>query len=294
MKNKLTIFGMCLLTSTLSFAQVSMEINDGLLVETTGSLSIELSGDLIENNGGYLNGVVTSGDRGSGAISSFAGLTLTNGVDEITRTTGTALSASSPKTSLRSYEVVSSSAITPDVTSTLLRSGTNDEDNSIGEPYIFTKIGTSTWKGYTDNGSTSTLITGSDVAIPSGTSNIAISEGSGVGATILLEGPHTTGVAMSDALGTLPSASPYAEAPRTTTPPAAAVDWALVELRSGTAANTSLGYRSAFVDNLGRLISDDGTVGIGFPAVPSSYRLVIKHRIHLSVMSSSNISYSWK
>lgn len=284
----------CFFTLAISnFAQVDIEINDGLEVETTGSLFIEVSGDVIENGTGYLNGTVTSGDRGSGAISSFAGLTLSAGVDQITRTTGSALSSSSPKTTLRNYEIVSTSAITADVASVYIPSGTNSEANGIDEPYIFTRIGASTWTGYSDNGSTSSLITGADVSIPVGTSNIALSEGIGVGATILLEGPHTTGVAMSNGL-TLPTASPYtSEAPRTGVVPTNAVDWVLVELRTDTPANTSVGYRSAFVDINGQLLSDDGSIGIGFPAIPGNYRLVIKHRNHLSVMSNLINNFNW-
>lgn len=284
----------CFFTITFShFAQVDIEINDGLTVETSGSLVIEVSGDVIENGTGYLKGTVTSGDRGSGSISSFAGLTLTSGVDQITRTTGSALSSTSPKTTLRNYEVESTSAITADVASSYIPTGTNSEANGINEPYIFTKIGASTWKGYSDNGSTSSLITGADVDIPVGTTNIALSEGIGVGATILLEGPQTTGVAMSNGL-TIPTASPYtSEAARTGIVPANAVDWVLVELRTDTPANTSVGYRSAFVDINGQLLSDDGSVGIGFPSIPGNYRIVIKHRNHLSVMSNLINNFNW-
>lgn len=285
---------LCFFSITISiFSQVNIEINDGLTVETSGSLFIEVSGDVIENGTGYLKGTVTSGDRGSGSISSFAGLTLSAGVDKITRTTGSALTSSSPNTTLRNYEVESTSAITADVASSFIPTGTNSEANGIGEPYIFTKIGASTWKGYSDNGSTSSLITAADVNIPIGTSNIAISEGIGVGATILLEGPHTTGVAMSNSLP-LPTSSPYTgEAPRVGTVPTNAVDWVLVELRTDTPANTSVGYRSAFVDINGQLISDDGSAGIGFPAVPGNYRIVIKHRNHLSVMSNLINNFNW-
>jgi hypothetical protein len=39
---------------SFSFAQVSLNIGEGLTVETTGGLYVELSGDLEENSTGYL------------------------------------------------------------------------------------------------------------------------------------------------------------------------------------------------------------------------------------------------
>ena len=59
-----------------TFAQVDLEINDNMLVETTGGLVVEVSGDVIENGTGYLSGTVTSGDRAS--VTQFAGLTLSS------------------------------------------------------------------------------------------------------------------------------------------------------------------------------------------------------------------------
>jgi hypothetical protein len=94
--------------------------------------------------------------------------------------------------------------------------------------------------------------------------------------------------------GDIPAASPYAEAPRTASSiPVNAVDWVLLELRTGTAASTSVGFRSAFVDANGNIIGDDGLAGIGMSADPGSYRLVVKHRNHLGIMSNSTISAGW-
>ena len=281
---------------SLSFlnAQVDIEISNGMTVETGGSLSIEVSGDVIENGTGYLKGVVTSGART--AETSFAGLTLADPfTGTITRTTGTAFSASNPTTSLRSYELINSgTALNTDVESKYIPDGSNSERNAIDDPYLFTEIST-VWKGYSDNGSTSSLIKAAGVDIPTGTTNLAISEGIGVGATIYLEGPYQgTPTPLADNLGTLPSASPYTEAPRTASAiPSQAVDWVLLELRTGTDASTSVGYRSAFVDVNGNIIRDDGTLGIGFPAIPGNYRLVVKHRNHLSVMSNLINGFDW-
>jgi hypothetical protein len=277
-----------------TIAQVDLEINDNMTVETIGGLSIELSGKLVETGTGYLKGVVTSGVR-AGGIATFAGLDLTTGsVSKITRTTGSVLSSISPKTSLRYYELVNSSAFSTDVTSEFIPIGSNNESNGITEAYLFTKNGT-TWKGYSDNGSLLTSIMAANVNISNGTSNIAISEGSGVGATILLEGPYSSGSLMTNTNNSnIPLLSPYSEAPRTASSiPATAVDWVLVELRTGTSAATSVGYRSAFIDVNGNLINDSGSAGIGFPSVPADYYLVLKHRNHLAAMSNTSSFYRW-
>ena len=66
-----------LITSTLSFATVSLEISGDMVVETVENsgaypVYVELSGDLTENGNSYLLGKVTSGTRA--AFTGFAGL----------------------------------------------------------------------------------------------------------------------------------------------------------------------------------------------------------------------------
>ncbi|MCB9248269.1 MAG: hypothetical protein H6613_06850 [Ignavibacteriales bacterium] len=79
------------------FAQLTIEISDNMQVETTGGVYISGAADVIENGSGYLKGVVESSSL-SGA-NQFAGLTFGSGYSgTITRTTGTALSAATPKT----------------------------------------------------------------------------------------------------------------------------------------------------------------------------------------------------
>jgi hypothetical protein len=196
---------------------------------------------------------------------------------------------------LRNYELDNTgSAFNSDVAAAIVTSGSNNESNGIVDKFIFTEQ-SGTWAGYSDNGSESNLIKGAEVNIPANTSNIVVSEGVGVGAAIFLEGPYN---ASSDNMnnsvnGNIPSESPYSEAPRTAAVPAAAVDWVLVELRSDRPASSSLGFRSAFVDANGNIIDDSGNPGIGFPAVPGSSYLVIKHRNHLPVMSEGIISVDW-
>ncbi len=133
MKSICTIIVLSFIVS-VSFAQVSLNIGDGLTVETTGGLYVELCGDLEENSTGYLKGVVTSGDRGADALTQFAGLTITTGgVDKVTRTTGTALFTSAPKTTLRSYEVENTTAVSLNISSFFSQSL---EANGIVDPFL--------------------------------------------------------------------------------------------------------------------------------------------------------------
>lgn len=277
------------------FAQLEIEISNGMTVETTGDVYISGASDVIENGSGYLKGVVESSTL-SNAIQ-FAGLNLSNGFSgTITRTTGSAISASSPKTAFRSYAMDNSSgsALTTNVDAEIISGATNNEENGITNKFIYLENG-GNFTGYIDNGSTENTIKAADVIIPMGVSNILISEGVGVGAKIYLEGPYQGGATpLADNLGTLPSQSPYTEAPRTASNiPTEAVDWVLVELRSGSSAGTSLGYRSAFINADGNIINDNGSLGIGFPSTPGFRYLVIKHRNHLPVMSNGSINYDW-
>ncbi len=294
MKNLFYTIFILILTVSVSNAQLTLEIGNNLQVETTGGVFISGASDLIETGTGYLKGKVESSSL-SGATQ-FAGLTLGTGfTGTITRTTGTALSTSAPKTVLRNYEMVTSSATTQDVSSKIITSGTNDETNGIAEKYIYTKNG-ATWKGYSDNSSTSSEIKAASVDIPSGTSNITIAEGVGLAVKVYLEGPYQNGGTLADNLGTLPSLAPYSQAVRTASAiPANAVDWVLMEIRTGTAASTSIGYRSAFVDVNGNIINDAGaTTGIGMPGIGGTdYYIVVKHRNHIGVMSSTTQTLSW-
>ena len=291
---KLQILALSILTTSL-FAQIDLEISNGMTIETTGGLEIEISGDIIENGIGYLKGTVTSGNR-SGGISSFAGLDL-NGtnVDQITRTTGVDYNgATAPATLLRSYELKNSTWTTANVNFPFNSSGANDETNSLAEKYIYSDIG-GTLKGYSDNNSEESLIKAASVDISGSTpTNLFVSEGVGLDAKIYLEGPYNGGT-MADNLGTLPTLSPYSEAPRTAVVPSEAIDWVLLEIRSTTDASSVVGYRSAFVDANGNIINDNaGINGIGLPGVGGQdYYIVIKHRNHLPIMSNNSETFNW-
>jgi len=281
-----------LVSTTILFSQVDLEITDGMLVETTGGVYISGASDIVENGTGYLKGVVESYSL-SGATQ-FAGLIFSSGfTGTITRTTGSELSSSAPKTILRSYELVSSSVIALDVNAEIVISGTNDESNGIVDKYIYTKNG-SIWEGYSDNGSTADNITAAGVDIPSGTSNITVAEGIGVGAKLYLEGPYTSSAKSTTISGSIPTLSPYSEAVRTVSSiPANVVDWVLVQLRDQITPSTVVASRAAFLNNDGYIIDDAGNNGIGLPGIPGSYYISIKHRNHLSVMSSSAQTLGW-
>ena len=70
------------------------------------------------------------------------------------------------------------------------------------------------------------------------------------------------------------------------------VDWVLVELRTGTEANTSVQKRAAFITSNGTIVGLDGTSPVRFGVPDGNYYVVILHRNHLSVMSSSSIALS--
>ncbi len=282
---------------SVTFGQIELVIDDGMTVETTGGVYISNALDVVENGTGYLKGTVESSSLSAAA--QFAGLTFGTGfTGTITRTTGTDYNGvTAPKTTLRSYKLVSSSAITPNVGMALVTSGTNNETNGLAEKYIYTENG-GMWKGYSDNGSTANNIKAAGVAIPSGTSYITITEGVGLAAKIFLEGPYNTvDHNMFYAINaSIPFLSPYALGVRTASAiPTNVVDWVLVEIRTTTASSSVVGYRSAFVDDNGNIINDAGaTTGIGLPGIDGTeYYAVVRHRNHLGIMSSSARTLNW-
>jgi uncharacterized protein (DUF1501 family) len=94
--------------------------------------------------------------------------------------------------------------------------------------------------------------------------------------------------------GMLPLTQPYQVAPfnypgteTLTTIPDYAVDWVLVELRSGSDVNTVLGRRAGLLRRDGQLIGLNGGLGVAFDdLLPTSYYIAIYHRSHIAVVSS--------
>ncbi|MFZ1289608.1 MAG: CRTAC1 family protein [Melioribacteraceae bacterium] len=84
--------------------------------------------------------------------------------------------------------------------------------------------------------------------------------------------------------------SPYSEDPRTVSDvPANIVDWVLVELRT-SANGSAVASKSAFLRNDGKIVADDGTTEyIEIDAAVGDYYIVVKHRNHLTVMSTDPV-----
>jgi hypothetical protein len=122
--------------------------------------------------------------------------------------------------------------------------------------------------------------------------------------SIFLEGSYNSG-SMTNSLvlgGILPSAQPYNTAPWNYSGSEVIsndlyangiayciVDWVLVELRTGTDANTKAASRACLLKVDGTIVDLDGTSSVDFiglnPAI-TEYYTVVYHRNHLPVMSS--------
>ncbi len=119
---------------------------------------------------------------------------------------------------------------------------------------------------------------------------------------VFLEGAFDNGKMNVDLRSSalLDSAHPYNASPwfysgmdSSITLPDSAVDWVLVQLRSGTTAASEVGARAGLLRNDGVLLDTSGTAGLTFPGIPNGdYYITIYHRNHLSLMSSSSQSLS--
>ena len=120
---------------------------------------------------------------------------------------------------------------------------------------------------------------------------------------VYLEGSYAGSGTMTtslNSLGLIPFHHPYNDtlgiwnytgSERVYNMPADIVDWVLVELRTGTAANTTVGRRAAFLKSDGTIVDLDGISQVKFKGiVPGSYYIVIRHRNHLPIMSANSVS----
>jgi hypothetical protein len=122
-----------------------------------------------------------------------------------------------------------------------------------------------------------------------------------VKAKVLLQGPNSGGV-MTTALnsgGLIPLNSAtaynattfgYTAETVTSIPNANVVDWVLVELRTGTASSTKVETQPAFLLKDGSIVDVNGSSDVSFSASANSYYIVIRHRNHLAVISSTAVS----
>jgi hypothetical protein len=292
MKLCIFIISILLFTAVQILPAVNIEIDNGITVETVEQAYLEIDGELIETGSGYFKGKITSGTRSG--LTQFAGLTLSTGLDGVvTRTSGTGYTKGNGEgiNILRYYEInnVGSGTISADMQLNCVFSGTPDESNGLTGPYFVYRYQTD-WTGYGD-GSGGAPISAAGVDIPTGNSDWVISEGCRIASKIFLEGAYddVSGQMRTSLSDYIPTTSPYAEDPRTiATVPTGVTDWVLLQVRS-LADGSDLASRSCFIDVDGRLVADDGTTQhIGIKIKPGDYYLVIRHRNHLAVMSSSS------
>ncbi len=122
-----------------------------------------------------------------------------------------------------------------------------------------------------------------------------------VSVKVFLEGPYdANGDTMKTALksqGLIPTSQPYNTAPwnydgneSVSEIPAGVVDWVLLELRSGTAASTSVAKRACFLKSDGTIVDLDGTSAVEFEAAAGDYYVVVYHRNHLAAMTANPVT----
>jgi hypothetical protein len=123
---------------------------------------------------------------------------------------------------------------------------------------------------------------------------------------VLLEGPYIGSGLMSTVLNTsvhIPLSSNkayptidygyYTVSNLADVPNSDIVDWVLVELRTGTSSETTVSKRIAFLKSDGTIVDTDGVSPISFTGLNAgNYYVVVRHRNHLAIMSSSPISLS--
>jgi len=127
-----------------------------------------------------------------------------------------------------------------------------------------------------------------------------------VSLSVFLEGPFNSTTAMNTTLNTgnlMPLNQPYSNvAPwnytgteSVTTIPAGVVDWVLVEVRQATSPDlatsaTILTKRAGFLKSDGAIVDLDGAspLNIGRPTITGNLYVVVRHRNHLAIMSSTS------
>ncbi len=128
---------------------------------------------------------------------------------------------------------------------------------------------------------------------------------------VFLQGPYSGGSLMDDGLraaGLLTNTEPYtglgygyvgtqtvssvAPAVFAVTGNNAIVDWVVVEVRQPTSPYAVIYSRPALLTRSGNVRGLDGTSAISCPVPPGSYRIAVRHRNHLGIMTSSAASLS--
>lgn len=119
---------------------------------------------------------------------------------------------------------------------------------------------------------------------------------------VLLEGPYSGNGQMTTQLNSLlPDQQPYSSPPWTYSGVekvtndffsnnADIVDWVLVELRTGTSPSSTIAKRAALLNKYGKVVGLDGSSYLRFGLPPGDYYVVIRHRNHLDIMSSTPLT----
>ena len=117
---------------------------------------------------------------------------------------------------------------------------------------------------------------------------------------LFLEGPYNNGSMNTTISGILPLSQPfnttiwnYGGEESVSNIPSGIVDWILIELRSNTSGSSLVARKAAFVKNDGKVVDLDGNSNVKFDGLSSGdYYVVIRHRNHVDIMSSSTVQLS--
>ncbi len=133
---------------------------------------------------------------------------------------------------------------------------------------------------------------------------IELTGGPALDAHVFLQGAYVSVGTMSKAIfGDLPLSQPFSDAIFDGTAieydglesvlaiPDSVVDWVLVSVRTGLGPETQVYETPAFLKQKGEIVGLDGGP-LELPIVEDDYRVVVRHRNHISIMSSALIAFS--
>lgn len=191
-----------------------------------------------------------------------------------------------------------------------MSTGSQNCSTATTEPTGCTKF-TEGWNGSTANARKRDWLDPSDTVMQLDGHDPYAIVGIAVRPRVYLEGPYQAGPGtMHDALrstGLLPLQEPYtalgyghvggggettAPAVLAATGPNAIVDWVVVELRSATAPATVVATHSALLQRDGDVVATDGAGPVSFAVAAGAYRIAVRHRNHLGIMSANAIDMS--